>query len=108
MVSALSALDPKELILVVIALLGLLPVLKLNTDRSTLFTGGYLLLCVGALATNVEAFVLGDVLNSVEHVGGLLGSGVVFFAAAYRRRRRHLSDADGTDGTDETDAVGGK
>lgn len=87
MASELAALDPKELVLVVIALLGLVPVLKLNTARSKLFTGGYLLLCLGAIATNLEAFVLGDVLNGVEHVAGLLGSGAVFLVAAYVRRR---------------------
>jgi hypothetical protein len=94
MASELGALDPKELVLVAIALLGLIPVLKLNTDRAKLFTGGYLLLCVGAVATNLEALVLGDVLNGVEHVGGLLGSGVVFLAAAYVHRQSIVNDDD--------------
>jgi hypothetical protein len=103
MASELSALDPKELVLVAIALLGLIPVLKLNTDRAKLFTVGYLLLCLGAVATNVEALVLGDVLNGVEHIGGLLGSGVVFLAAAYLRRQHILrSDAARSNTPDES------
>jgi hypothetical protein len=108
MASELAALDPKELVLVVIALLGLIPVLKLNTARSKLFTGGYLLLCLGAVATNLEALVLGDVLNGVEHVAGLLGSGVVFFAAAYARRRTIVSgdEDDGADGAASAAADG--
>jgi hypothetical protein len=107
MVSALAALDPKELVLVAIALLGLIPVLKLNTARSKLFTGGYLLLCLAAVATNLEALVLGDVLNVVEHAGGLLGSGLVFFAAAYLRRRRlRGDDGDDSSTTDREGVVG--
>ena len=98
MVSALSVLDPKELVLVAIAILGLIPVLKLSTARSKLFTGGYLLLCTAAVVTNLEAFVLGDILNGVEHAVGLFGSGLVFFVAAYLRRRRLLSDGDDDEG----------
>ncbi|WP_245902830.1 hypothetical protein [Salinigranum rubrum] len=99
MASELSALDPKELVLVAIAILGLIPVLKLNTERAKLFTGGYLLLCLGAVATNAEALFLGDVLNGVEHIAGLLGSGVVFLAAAYLRRQQiiHSNENDTDD-----------
>ena len=87
MVSELSALDPKELVLIAIALMGLVPVLLAYRDRSKWFVAGYVLLVVGAIATNVEALVLGDVLNVVEHGAGLLGSAVAFLVAAYLRRR---------------------
>jgi len=90
----LAALDPKELVLVVIALLGLVPVLLLNTERSKLFTAGYAMLVVGAIATNAEALVLGDVLNLVEHGGGLMGSGLLFAAAAYYRRRNIVAEGE--------------
>ncbi|MFC7205175.1 hypothetical protein ACFQJC_16775 [Haloferax namakaokahaiae] len=93
MASELAALDPKELVLVLIALVGLVPVLLLHTSRSKLFTGGYLLLCVGALATNVEALVLGDILNLVEHGAGIAASGIVFLLAA--RSQRAAAAADG-------------
>ncbi|MFC6827198.1 hypothetical protein [Halopelagius fulvigenes] len=94
MASELAALDPKELILVVIAFVGLVPVLLLSSSRSKLFTGGYVLLCVGAVVTNLEAVVLGDVLNVVEHAVGIAAAGVVFFVAAYTRRRRVLAEGE--------------
>ena len=85
-----TALDPKELVLVIIAVVGLLPILLLRASRSRLFTGGYLLLCLGVLATNVEALALGDLFNLVEH-GSVAAAGGVFFAAAYLRRKRVLA-----------------
>jgi hypothetical protein len=108
MFSALSALDPDELVLIAIAILGLIPVLKLNTARSKLFTGGYLLLCLAALVTNLEALILADVMNGVEHTVGLFGSGLVFLAAAYVRRRSLTRDDDDgrTAAADAGDVVG--
>ena len=88
-----TALDPTELVLVLIAVVGLVPLLLLRASRSTLFTGGYLLLCAGALATNVEALLLGDLFNVVEH-GSIAAAGVVFLAAAYTRRQRILAEGE--------------
>ena len=88
-----TALDPKELVLVLIAVVGLVPLLLLRTSRSKLFTGGYLLLCAGALATNVESLLLGDLFNVVEH-GSIAAAGIVFFAAAYTRRQRALAEGE--------------
>ncbi|WP_435147243.1 hypothetical protein [Halobaculum sp. P14] len=81
-----EALDAKELVLVVVAILGLLPVVTQRTERSGLFTLGYVLLCFGAVVTNLEHVVLGDVLGQLEHAVGVAGAGVVFAYAAYRRR----------------------
>ena len=88
-----TSLDPKELVLVVIAVVGLLPILLLRTSRSKLFTGGYLLLCLGVLATNVESLALGGLFNAVEH-GSIAAAGGVFFAAAYLRRQRTLAEGE--------------
>jgi len=90
----LAALDPKELILVVVALLGLIPVLMLNISKSKLFVAGYGMLVLGAVVTNVEHLLLGDALNLVEHAGGLMGSGVLFAAAAYYRRRNIVMEGE--------------
>lgn len=42
---------------------------------------------VGAISTNLEAFVLGEFFDVLEHGAGLMGSALVFAAAAYFRRR---------------------
>lgn len=86
----LTALDPKELILVLIALLGAIPVAIQYRSRSKWFALGYAMLCIGAISTNLEALFLGDLLNFVEHGVGLMGSGLVFATAAYLRRKNVL------------------
>ncbi|MFA1611932.1 hypothetical protein [Halobellus rubicundus] len=85
---SLGALEPGELVLLTVAIVGLVPVILRYTDEAKWFTLGYCCLVVGAVATNVEALVLGDVFNFVEHAFGLLGSGVAFAYAAYDRRER--------------------
>lgn len=88
----ISALDPKELVLVVIALVGLVPLLRHYRPEAKWFAAGYGLLVVGAVATNLEALVLGSVFDLVEHGVGLMGSGLLFAAAAYYRRKEVLAD----------------
>jgi hypothetical protein len=92
MLSVLGALDPDELVLIVIAVLGLLPVL--NASRSKLLLTAYLLLCVAIVATNLESLLLPDLLNGVEHAVGLLGSGLAFLAVGYAKRRALTADGD--------------
>lgn len=103
MVLDITSLDAKELVLVVVALLGLIPVVTQRTERSGLFTLGYVLLFFGAVATNVEHVALGGVFGFLEHAVGVGAAGAVFLLAAYRRRQRILAgdervvaDADGT------------
>jgi hypothetical protein len=51
---------------------------------------GYVLLVIGMIATNLEAVVLGDVLNLVEHGIGIGLAGLTFFLAAYLRRENRI------------------
>ena len=51
---------------------------------------GYVLLVIGMIATNLEAVVLGDVLNLVEHGIGIGLAGLTFFLAAYLRRKNRI------------------
>lgn len=90
MVNELAALDPKELVLVLIALMGAVPVAIQYRDQSKWFALGYAMLIVGAISTNLEAVVLGDLLNVAEHGVGLMGSALAFAAAAYLRRTNVL------------------
>lgn len=89
----LSALEPGELVLLTIALVGLIPVFLRYTEDAKWFAVGYCCLVVGVIATNAEALVLGDILNIVEHGVGLMGGGIVFAYAIYQRRKSLLADA---------------
>ncbi|WP_225935303.1 hypothetical protein [Halobaculum magnesiiphilum] len=107
MVLDLGALDAKELVLVAVAIAGLVPVLTQRTDGSRLFTVGYVLLCFGAVATNAEHLLLGEVLGLLEHVVGIGAAGVVFLVAA-RSRRRRIVDGEEIGSNDlDSDAVDG-
>ncbi|NHN60819.1 MULTISPECIES: hypothetical protein [Halorussus] len=92
MVNELAALDPKELILVLIALMGAVPVAIQYRDQSRWFALGYAMLVIGAISTNLESFVLGEVLNGVEHGVGLMGAALAFAGAAYLRRKNVVRD----------------
>ncbi|WP_049916889.1 hypothetical protein [Halogeometricum pallidum] len=94
MSAELTALDPKELVLILVALVGVVPVLLLRSSQSKWFMGGYLLLCAGALATNLEALAFGDLFNAVEHGAGIAASGIVFFIAARKRSRVLAKEAE--------------
>lgn len=87
MALSVGALEPGELVLVTIALVGLIPVAARYTSDAKWFAVGYCCLVVGAIATNAEALFLGDLLNVVEHGVGLMGSGLAFAYATYRRRK---------------------
>lgn len=79
-----------EIAVATVALVGLVPVVVQYRERSKWFALGYGTLVAAALATNLEALFLGDVLNLVEHGVGLMGAGLAFFAAAYVHRQRIL------------------
>lgn len=87
MALSFGALEPGELVLVTVALVGLIPVAVRYTDEAKWFAVGYCCLVVGAIATNVEALFLGDLFNLVEHAVGLMGSGIAFAYATYQRRQ---------------------
>ncbi|MFC7096335.1 hypothetical protein [Halobaculum marinum] len=100
----LGALDAKELVLVAVALVGLIPVVTQRTEGSRLFTLGYALLVFGAVATNAEHLFLGEVLGLLEHAVGIGAAGLLFLVAAYRRRQRIVTgnELGGGDGDDES------
>ncbi len=95
MALSLGALEPGELVLVTVALVGLIPVAVRYTSDAKWFAIGYCCLVVGAIATNAEALFLGDLLNIVEHGVGLMGSGIAFAYATYQRRQDLQEQATG-------------
>jgi len=106
MTEIFGALDPMKVALAIVALLGLVPVAIQYRERSRWFALGYGLLVVATLATNLENLFLGTVLNYTEHIVGLMGSGLAFFAAAYIHRRDMTDPEDGDVSTDEVVADG--
>ena len=104
----IAALDAKELVLVLVALLGLIPVVTQLTEGARLFTLGYVLLFFGAAATNLEAVVLPDVFGLLEHAVGIGAAGVVFAYAAYRRRQLILNGGELGDVEDDAESAAGE
>ncbi|WP_134668449.1 hypothetical protein [Halorussus marinus] len=82
----MSELQPLEVVGLIVSVIGLVPVVLQYRDESKWFTVGYLLLVVGMVATNLEAIVLGTVLDLVEHGVGVGAAGIAFLWAAYLRR----------------------
>lgn len=76
-----------ELVGLLVAVVGLAPVLTQHKEVTKWFTAGYGLLVVGMVATNAEDVIFPVVLNFTEHVIGIGVAGVVFLYAAYHRRQ---------------------
>ncbi|WP_313694929.1 hypothetical protein [Halorarum halobium] len=104
----LAALDAKELVLVIVALLGLIPVLTQRTEGSRLFAFGYVFLFFGAVFTNLEHLVLPGILGLLEHVVGMAFAGVLFLYAAYSRRQLILNGGELGEVEDDAEAGAGE
>lgn len=84
---SLTSFEPLEIVVLLVALAGLVPVLTQYREQTKLFAVGYVLLVLSAIATNLEGVVLADLLNFVEHSAGIMGAGIAFCVAAYVRRQ---------------------
>lgn len=80
-------------VVLIIAVIGLVPLLLYRTETPTWFMIAYGFLFVAAFATNFENLLLPDVLNLTEHYVGNLGAGLAFAVAAYTYRKRHITSA---------------
>lgn len=94
MLQFVSALNPAELVIFAVAVIGLLPVIAYYRTETRLFVFAYAFLVAGAIATNVENLILPDVINFLEHTVGILGAGAMFAVAAYLRRKDVLGADD--------------
>jgi hypothetical protein len=84
----------QTLVVLIIALVGLVPVVLYRQETPRWFIVAYGFLFVAAFATNFENLFLPTVLNLTEHFVGNLGAGVAFAVAAYVYRRDRINDAD--------------
>ena len=88
MVIDITALDPQELVVLLVALGGLIPLFAYRRRLSRWLSLPYGFLLVGALATNLENLRWHETLNFIEHSVGNMGAGLAFLllAIVYRRR----------------------
>lgn len=96
MAEVLGTFEPQALMVLIVASVGLVPVLLYYERTPQWFVYPYGFLLVGAIATNLENVVLPDLLNLVEHFVGNMGAGAAFAAAAYVYRKQTIED-DGTE-----------
>lgn len=95
MVQAVSELDPAAVVILVVAVIGLLPIVAYYRTETRVFVFAYAFLLTAAIATNVENVILPDIFNLIEHAVGILGSGIMFAVAAYLRRRETVNADEG-------------
>lgn len=92
----IDALGPLEMSVLIVAVIGAVPIAVFYRSRSKWFVVAYGFIVVGALSTNVENLLLGDVFNFLEHGAGLMGSSIAFALAAYYRRQNVLLAGEGS------------
>ncbi|KDE58445.2 hypothetical protein EL22_04730 [Halostagnicola sp. A56] len=90
MTNVLGVSDPQTFIVLVIALIGVIPVIIYRNQTSQWFVLCYCCLFIGAIATNFENVVFGTLLNFVEHIFGNMGAGIAFAVAAYLYRQHSI------------------
>jgi len=86
-------------VILIVAVVGLVPVVLYRKETANWFIYAYGFLFVAAFATNFENLLLPDLLNYTEHFVGNLGAGLAFAVAAYTYRKNHIEG----DGESEAD-----
>lgn len=92
-----AALNPPELVVLLIGIAGLVPLVVYRSGLEWWVVVPYTFLLTGAILTNVEHLILPTVLNFLEHSIGNLGAGVTMAIAAYVGRNRLNGDQRSTE-----------
>lgn len=98
MVGLIETFGAATFVILVVAVIGLVPVVLYRERTANWFLYAYGFLFVAAFATNFESLLLPDLLNYTEHYVGNLGAGLAFAVAAYVYRKREIEDAEETTG----------
>lgn len=77
-------------VILVVAIVGLVPVVLYRDTTANWFLYAYGFLFVAAFTTNFENLLLPDLLNFTEHYVGNLGAGIAFAVAAYTYRKNRI------------------
>lgn len=91
----LGALNPQELVVLLIAAGGLVPVFLYHRRLSLWLFLPYGFLVLGALFTNLENLFWHGGLNLLEHSVANLGAGIAFAVLAYKHTQRNENDSEG-------------
>jgi hypothetical protein len=94
-----SVFGAATFVILVVAIIGLVPVVLYRETTANWFLYAYGFLVVAAFATNFENVLLPDLLNYTEHFVGNLGAGIAFAVAAYMYRKNQIV-SDGETGAD--------
>jgi len=101
MTEIFGVFGPATFVILIVAIVGLVPVVIYRNRTDNWFLVAYGFLFVAAVATNFENLLLGNLLNLTEHFIGNLGAGLAFAVAAYvYRKNRIKGDAETGPGTD--------
>lgn len=92
MYGMLTALNPQELVILLIAIAGLVPIIVAGRSVSTWLILAYGFLLLGAFATNLENLFWHDPINFLEHSVGNLGAGLAVAVFAWSHYRGELAD----------------
>lgn len=90
MADVFGVFGPQAFVVLIVALIGLGPVVLYYSDTYRWFVFAYGFLLVAAFATNFENVFLPDLLNYTEHIVGNMGAGIAFAVAAYLYRKHHI------------------
>jgi len=91
---------PQAFVVLIVALIGLVPVVLYYSDTYQWFVYAYGFLLVAAIATNFENVLLPDLLNYTEHIVGNMGAGIAFAVAAYLYRKNEITTNDAQTATE--------
>jgi hypothetical protein len=94
MAEILGVFGPATFVILVVAVVGLVPVVLYRDSTANWFLYAYGFLFVAAFATNFENLLLPDLLNYTEHFVGNLGAGLAFAVAAYVYRKENIEGDD--------------
>lgn len=83
-----TILNPQELVVLIVAVGGLVPLAMYYHKTSRWFVLAYGFLLVGAITTNVENLLWHDTFNFIEHAIGNMGAGIAFAIGAYVHRQK--------------------
>lgn len=82
MVLNIGALAPQELVVLLVALGGVVPILAYRHEVPWWVLLPFVFLLIGAISTNLEHLVWPPVINAIEHPVGNMGSGVAMAVTA--------------------------
>lgn len=88
MAEVFGVFGPQAFMILIVALIGLVPVILYREETSSWFLYAYGFLLIAAFATNFENVLLPDLLNYTEHIVGNMGAGIAFALVAYIHHQR--------------------